>query len=283
VLPKPDPPVSRTAATSDSLATRLAGPFRVREALYPPGARMPPHSHDHPSVTMVLAGGLRESVGRDEDEATPLSVVVKPAMVRHADTFGPRGARTVQISWRSGTPLGEAEAALGLGWTWLHLREAVPEFLALASEIRAPGGTAAELESYVWDVLTAIAAGGRGHAKTRGSNPPRTAPRWIRRVKEELDDCIGEGLEVRELAITAGVHPGSLTRAFRRFYGETVTSYRTRERLRRAVAALAHREESLSRIAHESGFADHPHLCRCIKDATGLTPLRLRRALTGAT
>jgi len=271
----------RTALAS--APARRAGPFRLREVVYPADMRMAPHSHDHPSVTLVLAGGLRESVGHHEDEATPLSVVIKPPEVRHADTFGPRGARTLQIAWHADTELGEATAALRLGWSWLHLSRGVPEFLTLAGELRACGGTSERLESLTWDVLAALAVGDGDDAERCARPAPRAAPRWIRRVREELDDRIDEGPEVRELADAAGVHPGSLTRAFRRHYGESVTSYRTRQRLRRAVRALSLPGGSPSRVAQDAGFADHPHLCRCVRDATGFTPSQLRRTLVGRT
>lgn len=253
--------------------SRAAGPFLVREIAYEPGTRMLPHRHDQPSITLVLAGGIRESVGSHEDDATPLSVVVKPAGVRHADEFGPRGARTLQIAWREDP--GAGAGVFSSGWRWSHMRRGVPEFLALAEDARASGSSAGHLESRVWDVLAALEG---------ASDPPRDppapdAPRWIERIREEIDDRIGEGIEVRELAASVGLHPGSLARAFRRHFGESITGYRTRERLRRAVASLARCERSMSAIAHEAGFADHPHFCRAVREGTGRTPSELQRVV----
>jgi AraC family transcriptional regulator len=250
-----------------------AGPFQVRTVDYRPGTRMPPHTHDLPSVTLVLAGAIRETVGSVEDDAGPLSVVVKPAGVRHADVFGPRGARTLQIVWHRGWEASESHGILAPGWAWHHLPRGTPEFLALARDARDARAPSTALESRIWDALAALEAS----AETQGTGGP--APGWLVRVKEELDDRMDEGVEVRELAEAAGLHPGSLSRAFRRHFGDSVTGYRARERLRRAVQALTSRAGSLSRIAHQAGYADHPHLCRAVRSATGLTPSELRRLL----
>lgn len=287
--------------------TRAAGPFVLREIDYDAGIRMPPHHHDLPSVTLVLAGRIRESVGSREDHATPLSVVVKPPGVRHADEFGPRGARTLQIAWQVEGSTG-AEV-FSTGWRWCHLRRGVREFLALAEDARASGCSPETLESRVWDVLAALedpsglprrtqvsrsamppdaARPGAGPCRSRGGTglgsprrwrPGPAPPRWIARVREELDDRIAEAVQVRALAVSAGVHPGSLARAFRRHYGESITGYRTRERLRRAVAALALGDGSLSVIAQEAGFADHPHFCRAVRETTGRSPSELKRLI----
>lgn len=256
--------------------SRAAGPFVVREIDYLAGTRMSPHRHDQPSVTLVLAGRIRESVGSHEDHATALSVVVKPPGVRHADEFGPRGARTLQIAWQ--VEAGAGAEVLSTGWRWCHLRRGVPEFLALADDARASGLSPETLESRVWDVLAALEDPSEPPPRSRG-NGWRT-PRWIARVREELDDRIAEGVEVRELAAHAGVHPGSLARAFRRHFGESITGYRTRERLRRAVASLARGHGPLSVIAQEAGYADHPHLCRAVREGTGRSPSELQRVVS---
>lgn len=52
--------------------------------------------------------------------------------------------------------------------------------------------------------------------------------------------------------------------------------YRRRLRLRRAAGQVTATGRALSRIAHAAGYADHSHMCREIRDTTGLTPSRLR-------
>lgn len=245
------------------------GAFRLREKAYDPHERMPAHAHEHPSVSFVLAGALRESVGRREETAGPLSAVVKPAGVVHADAFGSSGARLLQIVANPGT---DGSPWLG-GWRWAHARSGVKELVAVAEAVRdASAVSERSLESHVWEVLATLG----GRAKDDDRHPPS----WLIRARQELDDRLSEGVEVRELAASAGVHPVSMTRAFKRHFGETVTAYRLRGRLRRAVALLVRGSDTISEVASECGFSDHAHFCRQFRRATGVSPSRYRR-LTG--
>lgn len=248
-------------------APRQVGPFSIRWIDYPPGLRQPWHSHDAMSVTMLLAGDIRETTRAGEATGSALSVVVKPAGVPHADEVGPRGARTLQVAFVPGIAEELAEGE-GLGrWRWLHAGPASAPLLRLARALRL-GEARVGLEDGVLDVVAAL-------GDTRPSDA--AAPRWLARVKEALDDEPEAEVGVRELARRVGAHPVSVSRAFRRHYGVTITEYRRRQRVRRAAARIATSSASLSRIAHGTGHADHPHFCREFRRLTGLTPSQFRR------
>lgn len=233
--------------------------FRVREIVYAPGQRQPLHAHDFDGISLVIGGAIRERVGRHEEIATCLSIVVKPAGVVHADDVGARGARTVQVLLDS-----EVE---GLGpWRWMHAGEAVSGFLALRRLLSADREEG--LEDRVLDLLGEVTS---TDAPAR-SNPPA----WLQNVKEALDDQLSANPPVRDLAREADVHPVSLARAFRRHYGTTPTEYRRRQRVRRAARAIERSGCHLTRIAHATGFSDHSHMCREMRAATGLTPTELK-------
>lgn len=241
-----------------------ASPFVLTLRRYAVGCRQPTHAHDSAQITILLRGAIRENVEGREENGTPLSVVVKPPGVRHADEIGPRGARTLQVAFAGDFAENLAATGEPLGrWRWMHAGPAVRTMLALAAEFGAAGSLDASLlEDRAWDVLGAIGEDGCG----TGRDPSGV----LRRVKERIDD--GDGLSVQALAREAQLHPASLTRAFRRSYGISVVSYRTRERFRRVAAAIAAGEGDLTRVAHEHGYADHAHLCRDFRRRAGLTP-----------
>lgn len=248
---------------------RLAGPFRIRRIDYPPGLRQPRHSHDAAGMTVILAGDIRERTTSGEATGSALSVVVKPAGVEHADEVGPRGARTLQVAILPETAeeLSEGGAALDR-WRWLHGPPASAPLLGLARALRLGEARGRGLEDRVLEAVAALGV----EEMPRAGAPPA----WLVRVREALDDELEAGIGVRELAQRAGAHPVSVSRAFRRHYGITVTEYRRRERVRRAAARMAASSLSLSRIGHGTGHADHPHLCREFKRLTGLTPSQFR-------
>jgi AraC-like DNA-binding protein len=53
-----------------------------------------------------------------------------------------------------------------------------------------------------------------------------------------------------------------------------------RIRTRNALERLADGEQDLARIAADTGFADHSHLCRVLRSETAHTPSALRAALS---
>ncbi|MFE9724213.1 helix-turn-helix domain-containing protein [Streptomyces sp. NPDC005794] len=84
------------------------------------------------------------------------------------------------------------------------------------------------------------------------------------------------------LAELLGVSPYRLSRAFPRELGVTVTHYRQRVRVGRALDRLEAGESSLSALAADLGYADQAHLTRTMRQYLGRTPAALRRLLTPA-
>lgn len=245
--------------------------FRVQVVDYAPGYRCPPHAHEATGITLVVAGGFRETAHGREEESSPLSVVVKPAGTVHADVAGPRGARTVLVELDDARRFLPDGATLG-PWRWLHAGPGVRPLmrlgraLAVGADEAAPGDDPGETLLELLGELSDVPA-----------PEPGDAPAWVRRAREALDDLAPEGLRVNDLAAGLRVHPVSLTRAFRRAYGVPVTTYRRRVRLRRAAERVVGTDETLTGVAHSSGFADQAHMCREVRGATGVTPSALRR------
>jgi AraC-like DNA-binding protein len=77
--------------------------------------------------------------------------------------------------------------------------------------------------------------------------------------------------------------PYRLSRAFAHEFGVSVTRYRNRVRVGRALQRLADGEPDLAGLAAELGFTDQSHLCRTIRQHLGETPAALRAAFAEAT
>ena len=237
---------------------------RVREVRYDAGLVQPRHAHAETTVTLVVAGSLRETVGRTQEIARALSIVVKPGDTEHADQFGARGSRTLQI----GMTVSEAAVLCdwepaARAWRWTHAGPAVPAFLRLLAILRRTPRDDVLLERGVSDVLCSL--------RQLGDHSRRDPPAWLTRVREEMDD-VGSGVRVRDIAARAGVHPVYLARQFRRFFGSSVVSYLQRRRLTRAADLIASSSLQLSTIAFQSGFADQSHLSRSFRNGTGYSP-----------
>ena len=150
--------------------------LRIAEQGYAPESSKRPHAHELPSVSMVVAGALRERMGRAEETARPLSISVMPAGVAHADEFSPDGARLLSIHMdvTSAHELASEYGTLG-PWRWTHGGAGVRLFLRLLAALRshAPAPMA---DMIATDVVAATLTG--------VANAPdgTRAPRWLMHV-----------------------------------------------------------------------------------------------------
>ncbi|MEJ2857500.1 MULTISPECIES: helix-turn-helix domain-containing protein [unclassified Saccharothrix] len=81
------------------------------------------------------------------------------------------------------------------------------------------------------------------------------------------------------LARLLGVSPYRLSRAFGQDLGVSLTRFRNRVRVGRAMARIQDGETDLAGLAAELGFADQAHLTRTVRGLVGHTPAALRRLL----
>jgi AraC-like DNA-binding protein len=84
-----------------------------------------------------------------------------------------------------------------------------------------------------------------------------------------LDPC-SRGL--LPLAASLGVSPYRLSRVFTRSLGVSLTQYRNRVRVGRALDRLEAGERNLAVLAADLGFADQAHLTRTVRAHVGTTP-----------
>ena len=252
-----------------------ASGVRVSISAYPAGERLPLHGHASPYLSVVLGGWYVEDVGPHVLECLPLGLRLHGAGEEHADAFGDAGGRCLNVeldeSWQESVePFARAAGRP------LLVESAGPLAWRAAAEYRRPGGgSALVLESIAADLL------GLCERRARIDRAAERSPA-VRRALAMVEDCLGRPLALAEVAAAAGLHPTHFARSFRALTGCTVGDYVRRRRVARAQALLrARRAATVSRVAAEAGFADHAHLTRTFKRATGVAPNEYRRALRG--
>jgi AraC family transcriptional regulator len=228
---------------------------------------MPPHAHGRTGLSVLLAGRVWERVGRTDETAGPLSVVVKPAGAVHENRFGPEGARMLAFEFAPGF-FDAMDGGAPTRWCWRHADADARRALRLCRAARLDG------EQPLDDALALLLAPAGDTSLASGA-----LPRWLRAVRDRLHDEVTCPSPVAALAEEAGVHRVSLARAFRRHFGCSVTAYLRRLRVRAAAAALATTDAPLAAVALDAGFADQPHLTRAFRAAMGTTPGAFRAAL----
>lgn len=116
-----------------------------------------------------------------------------------------------------------------------------------------------------------------------GSPAQLSERRLVAQAREAIRQADDAAVGLFPLAAALGVSPYRLSRSFGRELGVSVTRYRNRVRISRALDHLHRRDSTVADIAAALGFADQAHFCRTMRAHTGWTPTAARRELRRAT
>jgi AraC family transcriptional regulator len=265
-------PVSMGSGEARSL--RVAG-LMVTHARFPAGSLLDRHTHDHPVLGVMLAGGFDLKMSGRSTQCVPATVFTEPAGESHSNHIGTGGAAVTVIQPESDREWPRACARLfdsitsfrdgraaGLGRRLAQEFDACDDLVPLSIE-----GLALEL----------IALAGR---RTRGAHQAE-GPVWMARIEAMIHDRFLERLRIEDLAREADQHPAHLARAFRIRYNVSIATYIRGLRLDWAAGRLSTTNESLSTIAHRAGFADQSHFTRAFRAHAGIPPGEYRRVRCG--
>ncbi|MFH9723653.1 helix-turn-helix domain-containing protein [Streptomyces sp. NPDC017254] len=113
-----------------------------------------------------------------------------------------------------------------------------------------------------------------------GVRPGRDEEPLVAAARRAIGEAHSAAEGLLPLAELLGVSPYRLSRAFTHVLGVSLTRYRNRVRVGRALDRLDAGEESLATLAADLGFSDQAHLTRTMRHSLGHTPTALRRLLT---
>jgi AraC family transcriptional regulator len=265
-------PVVPVSQGSPAVFVRELRGLRTLVASFPAALHLPRHAHEHPTLAVVLSGRFRKQLARGVQEAVPCSLIAEPAGERHANWFGPRGARVVllqplfleedgEVPWR--TLFARPRAAVDPWGAALARR--------IAEELTAPD----DLSPLALHALTLelVVRAARGESPEPGKRPPP----WLSRVEELLRLRFVHPPSMQRLAEEAGVHPVHLARVFRRHHGCTASTHIRRLRVAWAQEQLTRTGASMAEVALAAGFSDQSHFARVFRQMVGVSPARWRR------
>ncbi|MBS1716177.1 MAG: helix-turn-helix transcriptional regulator [Armatimonadetes bacterium] len=246
------------------LQQRKTGGVYLTACRYEPNTVLPRHTHELPGFFLLVSGHHREINEHGELEQ-PVSQLLYHQQERPHKTFvGPGGMIGLNIAfdldWLGSLEL-SAPPRDGLVLGRPRARQISTKLTA-----RIQAGSPSELEDSALELLDLIYLCPRAE-ETR-------LPTWLRAVRAAIDTRFQESISLASLAREVAVHPVYLARAFRRFYGITLTDY-----LQQARVANAHRlileGMAIGDAAIESGFCDQAYLSRIVRRKFDLKPSEL--------
>lgn len=239
----------------------------LREVLHATFERhaYPAHTHDDWTVLLIDAGAVAYGLDRGRHHAEPTSVTILPPGIPHdgqTATPGRPFRKRVLYLDRDWLPAA-AESAAATSPT-VTGADALATVRAIHLALAEPGDEIAA-ESGILRLGALVAP-----RLLNERRPARDEP-LARRLRDLLDDRIGESLTLRDAAAELGAHPGHLVRVFVQAYGIPPHRYLIGRRVDRARRLIS-RGWSPARAAAESGFYDQAHLSRHFRRVLGATP-----------
>jgi AraC family transcriptional regulator len=252
----------------------MLGPFSATVLNYEPRAQLPRHCHAAATLSLMLEGHQRESVGQRHYECVTHSAVLKGAGIEHANLVGDRVTRGlfVEMSGETETALCEtAGAPLGAD----YFSDGATRHLVrrIAQELRhLQQGASLIVEGLLFELLGTL-------VRRRALEQTRPGDLRLRCAMEYLEANFWRRVTVAEVAAQSGIHPSYLAELFRGRYATSVGEWVRNRRLEFVRDALRNPAMPISRIAVKAGFADQSHLTRLFRARFGVTPAEYRRTI----
>lgn len=125
-------------------------------------------------------------------------------------------------------------------------------------------------------VLLRLARNARA-APPGGRARPRLSAAQLRRVRDLMEERMGEDLSLADLAGAAGLSESHFRAAFRASVGESPCRHLAALRIERAKSLLAATDVPIAQIGLMVGYVNQAHFTTAYKRLTGTTPAAYRR------
>jgi AraC family transcriptional regulator len=241
------------------------GGATLRLVAYAPETVQQVHSHDCPSLALLLWGRVRETTARSDVTAGAGSVSVKFADSLHSDRYGPESVGLLSIKVDDPTLWSAVVGEVTASWRTLPLKH----HRSLLSTLLKSDAKETRDEA-----LFELLALSMPRHLTRGK-----PPMWLRRVHQHLTESPST-VKLGDLAAELGVHRVYLSRAFVQWFGEPPSIYRRRRMMDLALRSALYQRTPFAAVAADTGFADQSHLARTVQQQTGNTLNSLRRLVS---
>ncbi len=274
-------------ATNSGVATLSAGKFfgnARRSVITPsfffcglkatvPERKVPRHTHESPHFIVVTRGVYRTEARNQDGLCSAGSLIFNPAGTTHRDCFRSDCGEFLSISPGLETSkLLEQASPVPLIISGPGFRTDQDPWIGdrIVTEFHdATDSFAVVLESLGLELLGLLLQQARSESAF--------IPSWLFETRDMIEDCFASELTVAELAVTAGVHPVYLARAYRRHFGCSPGEYMRCCRLMRVRRLLANSDLPLVEVALRTGFSDQSQMTKSFTAMFGISPGRYRR------
>ncbi len=109
------------------------------------------------------------------------------------------------------------------------------------------------------------------------SDKCKSKPKWVFRIDDYLNDHWAQDFSLKELAKAVSVHPVTISKNFKKYYGCTYGDYRRMLKIQNSISLIKNTDMPLIQIAYTCGFSDQSHFIRNFKKYASFRPNDFRR------
>ncbi len=265
--------INSVAFSGRELQRRQFEGFAVFESLYRSNQHIPKHSHEQTYISIVLRGSYTEQCGPTVWDCETGQTILHTAGECHSNRFHRSGGHVLNLQLFPSlvTRLCECDGVSMDNRTLFRSSYAMQLGLRLHKEVSSfDPSSALAIEGLTMELLAEVFRQRETELKSRGCD-------WLESITEILHARFQEPLTLGELAGCVRVHPVHLARAFRKRYLCSVGGYLRKLRIEAACRELLNSDTPIVEIALRSGFSDQSHLCRTLKQYTGMSPRHFRQ------
>ena len=249
--------------------------FDLTESSYSAKLRMPRHTHESASLSLVLQGAYTEKYEQKSRYCQPSTIIIHPPQESHSVDFADAKSRilNIKINQQRHQQICEHSKVLNYPKSLIN-REIIYLINRLYREFsRKDEVSSLAIEGLILEILAEVSRK-QNHEKTTQDK----SPRWIKEVDNFLQSNFAESFTLEEIAKIADVHSVHLARVFREKYGCTIGEYVRKLRIEFACNQIK-KDAPMSEIALSAGFADQSHFTRIFKSQIGITPTEYKKNL----
>jgi AraC family transcriptional regulator len=234
---------------------------------------VPIHEHEAAYFCLLVSGRYTEYYDGRHLEYRPFTLAFHPPHYRHYDEIGKEGSVFFLIE---------------LAERWTERLSDVIDLAAVKVEVR--GGALAWIAMRLFKEFTQCTSESTLHiesllyelvagAATLPDERASIEPVRLRMITDFVHANCTQQLSMQEIAVSGGVHPVTVARAFRTHFQQTASEYIHRLRVLHACELLLNTDETLSGISAECGFSDQSYFTKVFKGVVGSTPAAFRKTI----
>lgn len=222
------------------------------------------HLHENFHLSAILSGGNLESRKTKEIAVTPGELLVYQPGEIHRNRHTRFPSKNINVEIKEAF-FETYEVKPDVAGTYLSKTSCYFDIIKLSRELLAINRHTREA---IHSSLIAMFS-------APGTSPH--LPPWLQKV-EEMIHCRWEAfVSLDEIAVELGVHPVTISKYFRKYYGCTLADYMRKIKVEKALRLMSDTTKPFTEIAFICGFSDQSHMIRAFKSYLGFTPKEIGR------